>query len=61
MFFSQIYKFDKKTFPNGAKDAISFITRFIDNEEDRKYLRSGNYEIRYLDYDRGLNTLQTAR
>ncbi|MBE9574544.1 MAG: DUF547 domain-containing protein [Proteobacteria bacterium] len=61
VFFSQIFKFDKKTFPNGAKDAISLITRFIDNEEDRKYLRSGNYEIRYLDYDWGLNTLQNAR
>jgi len=61
VFFPQIFKFDKKTFPNGAKDAISLITRFIENEEHRKYLRSGNYEIRYLDYDWGLNTLQNAR
>jgi len=61
VFFSQIFKFDKKTFPNGAKDAISLITRFIENEEDRKYLRSGNYEIRYLHYDWDLNTLQNAR
>jgi len=55
--FSQIFEFDKKTFPNGAKDAICFI----ENEEDRKYLRSGNYEIRYLHYDWDLNSLQNAR
>ena len=59
--FSMIFKFDKKTFPNGAKDAIPLITRFIGNEEDREYLRSGTYESKYLDYNWDLNTLSKAR
>lgn len=59
--FSMIFKFDKKTFPNGVRDAISFITRFIDKEEDREYLLSGDYKIKYLDYNWDLNTSKNAR
>lgn len=59
--FSMIFKFDKKTFPNGVRDAIPLITRFIDKEEDREYLRSGDYKIKYLDYNWDLNTSSKAR
>jgi hypothetical protein len=59
--FSMIFKFDKKSFPNGAKDAIPLIARFIDNEKDREYLRSGTYESKYLNYDWDLNTLSKVR
>jgi hypothetical protein len=59
--FSMIFKFDKKTFPQGAKDAIPLITRYLDNQEDRDYLRSENYKIRYLDYNWDLNTLPKRR
>lgn len=61
VFFSKIFKFDKKSFPNGAKDAIPLITRFIEKEDDREYLRSGDYKIKYLDYNWDLNTLKNAR
>ncbi len=61
VFFSRIFKFDKKTFPNGAKDAIPLIVRFIEDKEDREYVRSGNYKVRYFDYDWDLNTLKNAR
>ncbi len=61
VFFSRIFKFDKKTFPNGVRDAIPLITRFIDKEEDREYLRSGDYKIKYLDYNWDLNTSSKAR
>ncbi len=61
VFFSRIFKFDKKTFPNGAKDAIPLIARFIEDKEDREYVRSGNYKVRYFDYDWDLNTLKNAR
>jgi hypothetical protein len=61
VFFSKIFKFDKKSFPNGAKDAIPLITGFIEKEEDRAYLRSGDYEIKYLDYSWDLNALKNAR
>ncbi len=53
--FSQIFKFDKKTFPQGAKDAVGLIKRFV-SEEDAKYLASGNYQIKHLDYDWSLNS-----
>lgn len=59
--FSMIFKFDKKSFPNGAKDAISLITRFIANEKNREYLRSRTYESKYLDYNWDLNTFSKAR
>ena len=59
--FSMIVKFDTKSFPNGVKDAIPLITRFIDNEEDRAYLRAGTYESKYLDYNWDLNALSKAR
>ena len=61
VFFSRIFKFDKKTFPNGAKDAIPLIVRFIEDEEEREYVRSGNYKVRYFDYNWDLNTLKNAR
>lgn len=57
--FSQIFKFDKKTFPNGARDAIPLIGRFLE-EADREYLVSGRYEVLYLDYDWSLNTSKRA-
>ena len=60
VYFSQIFKFDKKTFPNGARDAISLIVRFVESAGDREYLRSGEYKVKYLDYDWSLNTLQNA-
>lgn len=61
VYFSMIFKFDKKSFPNGAKDAIPLVTRFIANKKDREYLRSGTYESKYLDYNWDLNTLSKAR
>lgn len=60
VFFSQIFRFDKQSFPNGAKDAVPLIIRFIENQEDRDYLLSGDYRIRYLDYNWDLNTLSNA-
>ena len=61
VFFSQIFQFDKQSFPNGAKDAIPLIIRFIANQEDRDYLLSGDYRVRYLDYNWDLNTLSTIQ
>ncbi len=60
VFFSKIFQFDKVTFPGGAEDAIPLITRFIEDEEDREHLQSGNFTIRYLDYNWDLNTLSEA-
>jgi hypothetical protein len=61
VFFSKIFTFDRKTFPDGASDAIPLITPYLDNEGDAAYLRSGDYEIKYLDYNWDLNALRNAR
>ncbi len=54
--FSRIFKFDKKTFPRGGPSAISLIRPFI-GPEDAAYLETGDYTVKYLDYDWSLNAL----
>ncbi len=58
--FSQIFKFDKNTFPEGARSAIPLIGRFLE-EADREYLVSGEYKIQYFEYDWSANTLSKTR
>ena len=58
--FSKIFQFDKKTFPNGASDAVSFIVPYIKKEQDRSYLTSEGYKIKYLNYNWELNSLQSV-
>lgn len=60
IFFSKIFKFDKKTFLDGAASAISLISPHL-KEEDRQYLANEKYKIRYLDYNWALNTLSQAK
>jgi hypothetical protein len=60
VYFSQVFKFDKKTFPNGARDALPLIVRFVESAGDREYLLEKEYKVKYLDYDWSLNTLQSA-
>jgi len=60
VYFTQIFKFDKKTFPKGAEDALSLIGRYL-GDADREYLVAGGYRIRYLEYDWSLNTLKNVR
>jgi hypothetical protein len=52
--FSQIFKFDKKTFPNGARSALKLISPFL-TEQDRIYLLKESYKIKYLEYNWELN------
>ncbi len=58
--FSQIFQFDKNTFPNGAEDAIPLIGQYLD-ARDREFLLSGQYTIRYLKYDWSANAKRNAR
>lgn len=60
VYFSRIFRFDKKTFPHGAEDAVPLINRYLE-DADREYLSKGDYKVRYLDYDWSLNTLKRAR
>jgi hypothetical protein len=59
VYFSKIFKFDKKTFPQGGKSAAPLIGPFIE-PADREYLDSGDYRVKYLDYDWSLNSLSSA-
>ena len=47
VYFSQIFKFDGKTFPNGAKDASFLIVPFI-GKDDGKYIAAGKYKIKKM-------------
>ena len=55
IYFSQIFKFDKKTFPDGARSALKLIAPYL-SEQERIYLLSDSYEIKYLKYNWDLNT-----
>lgn len=62
VFFSQVFRFDKQTFPNGATDAIPLIAPFVDDKEDREFLmHPAQYTIMYLDYNWDLNALSSVR
>jgi len=61
VYFSKIFTYDKKSFPNGAKDAISIIIPFIEDEDVREYLQTKDYRIKYFDYNWDLNKLMKAQ
>ena len=50
VYLSQIFKFDKKHFDSYAGGAIKFILPYL-TEQDREFLRSGKFDVEYLDYD----------
>lgn len=55
VFFSRIFQFDKKSFPNGARSAVPLIVPLLTDRDDAAYLLAGNYRIAYLDYNWRLN------
>ncbi len=55
---SKIFKFDSKSFGRGSEDIIPFILPYITNNDDREYLKTGEYNIEFMDYDWDLNGLQ---
>jgi hypothetical protein len=60
VYLSQVFRFDKKHFDEYAGSAITFILPYVE-EADRKYLRSGTYDVEYLDYDWNTNELKNAK
>ncbi len=60
VFFTRIFKFDDRSFPGGARDAVPFIAPLLEGAA-RDFLVSGNYRVDYLDYDWSLNALSRAR
>ena len=55
VFFSKIFKFDRKTFPDGAVSAIDLISPFLPGE-DRSYIENRKFEVKYLNYNWNLNS-----
>jgi len=39
---------------------LNFVSRYV-SQEDQKYLQTGNYSIKYLDYDWSLNERQVSK
>ncbi len=60
VFFSQIFKFDERSFPGGARDAVPLMAPLLD-EPVRDFLVSGDYRVAYLDYDWSVNALARVR
>lgn len=60
VYLSQVFKFDKKHFEAYAGSAVKFIEPYV-SAADQEYLRSGKYEVEYLDYDWDANDLKNAK
>jgi hypothetical protein len=60
VYLSQVFKFDKKHFDSYAGGAIQYILPYV-NDEERRYLQSGKYDVEYLEYDWNVNDLKTAK
>jgi hypothetical protein len=60
VYLSQVFKFDKKHFEAYAGGAIRFILPYLADEE-REYLRSGKYDVEFLDYDWNANNVKNAK
>lgn len=61
VYLSQIFKFDKENFSKGKEVIIPFILPYIDNEEDRNYLKTKDYKIEFLEYNWKLNSLKDSQ
>ena len=59
VYFSQIFKFDKKTFPDGARSALELIFPYLSRRQ-HTYLSGEDYKIKYLDYNWDLNILRKS-
>jgi len=60
VYVSKIFKWDKKNFPRGADDIVPFITPFIENAKDRRYLQRENYNLQFSEYNWDVNSLKNA-
>jgi hypothetical protein len=60
VYISQVFKFDKKHFEAYAGSIREFILPYVP-EADQEFLRSGKYDIEYLDYDWNANDLKNAK
>jgi hypothetical protein len=57
VYLSQVFKFDKRHFESYAGGAVKFILPYV-SEADHEYLRTGTFDIEYLEYDWNVNDLK---
>ncbi|RME63785.1 MAG: DUF547 domain-containing protein, partial [Nitrospirae bacterium] len=55
LYVSKIFKWDKKSFSRGKEDIIPFILPYIESPQDREFIKKGDFELDFLDYDWDLN------
>jgi hypothetical protein len=60
VYLSQVFKFDKKHFESYGGGAVKFILPYV-SEVDQEYLRTGTYDVEYLEYDWNVNDLKNAK
>jgi len=58
---SSIYKFDSKNFKKSKEIIIDFILPYVEDEQDRDYLKNSDYKLKFLDYNWELNTFKNAQ
>ncbi len=60
VYFSQIFKFDKKDFDKLGGGAIHFVLPFLP-AEDQEFIKKEKVALEYLNYDWKLNDIKNAR
>lgn len=55
VYLSPIFRWFKKDFEQAKGSLYDFIADYLENEEDRAFIKKGDFTIEYLEYDWSLN------
>lgn len=58
VYLSPIFRWFKKDFEQAKGSLYDFIADYLESEEDKAFIKKGDFTIEYLDYDWGLNIKQ---
>ncbi|MFQ5863094.1 MAG: DUF547 domain-containing protein [Candidatus Brocadiales bacterium] len=55
VYLSRIFRWFEEDFEGAKGSLYDFIADYLESEEDRAFIKKGNFTIKYLDYDWSLN------
>lgn len=55
VYLSRIFRWYEEDFEGADGSLYDFIADYLESEEDRDFIRKGDFTVKYLDYDWGLN------
>ncbi|MEE9487542.1 MAG: DUF547 domain-containing protein [Candidatus Brocadiales bacterium] len=55
VYLSRIFRWYKEDFEGTEGSLYDFIAEYLESDEDRAFIKRGDFSIKYLDYDWGLN------